>query len=879
MALPKPLIFIHPLSDTLQKLYEIMSENADEEGIEIFDCEDEDEAEQLIAVSGPCLILSSEIKKMAHILMSSKKIIKKFHSKVLLISKKDLPRKTLIKLQKIGLTELVVEPVPPKSLIFKTRMLARALPAKKTLDEELDEQGSDKVVMKKSVKEKKEDDGPQLRHTGDQEEEDEDDVPEIKASKTQEQDKTKKKKSFHDEKLELEDKAPRRRDEKKENAVEKEPEVMDMDDDMNTDDNGSGIKKGDKDGDFKEKDLGGHYGKKDDSEEEEERDFDEEEDDTDLDVEAVGLKKLDNAKKEPDNDSDEDIEDDELDLEEAKRKSLANKEDSDLDDGDQTLAEMDKDLDVDPNRKKKKENKDEDEDEEEDDDHDLDTDLDLDKDKEDDSELEDEEDGLNKISSNNSSEMDFDEDEDDQEELDEDSLEGQKKKGHNPFDEDDEDDEHHEDLDPDLDLEKKKKNNSYEEEEDEEEDNKGPIDLDPEEEKEKEENHEEELEDDEKERDLEESDLGIEKKKRQEDEHLEGIEKKKRKKEIAGLSEEEDELEDLANSEDHDLDEDKEVDTSADEEDDFMERDPHEAKLELDLEEEEDEDENNDDSSKDYDRDKFKKLVDDDWGMKQQKSEKLSWEKKKKGTLDLDYGDDKDLGEQTINYAKLYEEFDGNFGPDSPKDELLPKPVDDEGPEDDEEIESDHIYEPDSKGLEHAMYIRSLYSDKRKSAEDCFEYITTTIHKELNGETKFFLFNKKAKKLNDLYFHETYLIKEHPEILEDWAELEKEYLDKWQEIPIQKWSDETFQEKEIQFVYPYYEGILQMGMAVIIFKEGFLGEKASKAEILLESCRGIYLEQIRSKGIKGKYNEIKKESKEEEKKVGFFGRLFGKKAS
>ena len=123
MDMPKPLIFINPLSPSLSKLKEVIGETSSEDGIEIYECEDLNEANQLIQTVGASITLLSHPRLCSQLLRINRRAIKKLKSKVLLLSPKDLPRTTVQKFQKIGLTEFLCEPVPPKSLVFKADLL------------------------------------------------------------------------------------------------------------------------------------------------------------------------------------------------------------------------------------------------------------------------------------------------------------------------------------------------------------------------------------------------------------------------------------------------------------------------------------------------------------------------------------------------------------------------------------------------------------------------------------------------------------------------------------------------------------------------------------------------------------------------------------
>ncbi len=131
----KPLIFLEPLSQTLKKLKEVLEENAEGEGIEIFDVETVEEAAQLIPTIGQAVILTASPKVCAMTLQTNRKFIKKLQTKTLLLTPKAIPRKTLDKFMKVGLTECIVEPVNPKTLLYKVRLQLRSISTEKPEDD------------------------------------------------------------------------------------------------------------------------------------------------------------------------------------------------------------------------------------------------------------------------------------------------------------------------------------------------------------------------------------------------------------------------------------------------------------------------------------------------------------------------------------------------------------------------------------------------------------------------------------------------------------------------------------------------------------------------------------------------------------------------
>lgn len=127
MELKKQLAIIPPMSEPLKKLNEVLDGIAVEENIEISIIDDLKELSQFLGSAGQCLITFSNAKKCATFLQENRAMIQKSHSKVILLSPKEIPAKTLIKFTKIGLTEAILETSPPKTLLYKVKLLLRSL--------------------------------------------------------------------------------------------------------------------------------------------------------------------------------------------------------------------------------------------------------------------------------------------------------------------------------------------------------------------------------------------------------------------------------------------------------------------------------------------------------------------------------------------------------------------------------------------------------------------------------------------------------------------------------------------------------------------------------------------------------------------------------
>jgi len=95
------------------------------------------------------------------------------------------------------------------------------------------------------------------------------------------------------------------------------------------------------------------------------------------------------------------------------------------------------------------------------------------------------------------------------------------------------------------------------------------------------------------------------------------------------------------------------------------------------------------------------------------------------------------------------------------------------------------------------------------------------------------------------------------------------------------YSDKTFEQKKTTFYYPFTEGIATFAWAECYLPAGTDEEGLRGIEAVLESARGVLLDEFHELGGTGPYAEIKKKEVASEstgaKVIGFFGKLFGKK--
>lgn len=244
----------------------------------------------------------------------------------------------------------------------------------------------------------------------------------------------------------------------------------------------------------------------------------------------------------------------------------------------------------------------------------------------------------------------------------------------------------------------------------------------------------------------------------------------------------------------------------------------------------------------------------------------------------------KDWGEQVIDYKKIRAGMNGTTitrsGDDGSselnisereieKEEKIYNGAGFEGDLDSsEEVnEGDTIIEADSKGLESIITILNNYLDIDIMPSDVLSKVAELANKESGyGVVSFFYKGHDTTEFSEiLNGHSIYSSDER---FNEWEATKHQNIPIWSSQNLPYWSDKRFEDKNIFFVYPFYEGIDHMGFAIVNFSNGINEEDSTRIEITLEAARAVYLSQRhKENGEEAIYNERKALPKLEEIKV------------
>lgn len=893
----KPLIFIYPLSETMKKLKEAIEEISESEGVEVYEVDEISEISQLIPTVGQSLSIYGTPKKCAMSLKTLRKVNAKLNSKVLLINEKGIPRKTLDKFSKIGLTEFIQEPVAAKTLLYKVKLQLKSIVNEDSTDEEesgvkssgsTSEENEDSMYKSsnKNKNDKDEDGLDYLTKKGPK------NKLEVEAIEEE-----KKKKNYNEEDIES----------NWQGKVKKEEESYEEEESLEEESE-------------KEESIDGYLrGKKEKEElslEEDEKQKNKYKDEI-LESHLKGKLKLDDL------DEPEEVpkkaEDTFLDIEEKTK---------------QLQLEAEKNSSYYKGKIKKHAN------EEEDDElgrTENDSNLLVDEEDADYLEKESEEEQVNKKKKSETQELDIEDNDIKQEHIDEDEEEGITSKKDNYLEEDDkkspnESEVEHLESEDELGEGSTDKIDKYlrggkakKDEEVDEEDSKDlktkseELIIDNKENKSKE-DQEEDLDDKDYKNEKEIHLLDEEENEEHTHDDQESVSDKEflEKKKSTELD-----LEDSLKDKNHKDEDSTEYrsnnpkDNESEEEKEQRKKNQHEEKESKNKAHEGQVDdltkENLKANSKvekiqtHYSSEASVSHIDDDWTFGKSDKKREEEESRKNSEDTLTYGEKVDLGEQTIDYRKLKDEFggitidrEGNnlkktgpkyYGGDSAKKRTTPTYYRDdeeivdteeiEEIEDEEEDSSDIIYEPNSKGLEHVIRVLNFYNSSDLAEEQTYKYIAKVIQTNFNGEVALFYYNEKKGRVTEATNSLNLLSEiEKEEKKPIWEDLISKYRSTWKDTKLPSWSDETFQDSNIQFIYPYFEGTSLMGFSVTWFTSEFDEKRCKELEVTLETLRGFLISNFRKNLNSGKYEgtETKKETKASPVK-SFFGKLFGRKTA
>ena len=268
---------------------------------------------------------------------------------------------------------------------------------------------------------------------------------------------------------------------------------------------------------------------------------------------------------------------------------------------------------------------------------------------------------------------------------------------------------------------------------------------------------------------------------------------------------------------------------------------------------------------------------------------------KKHTDIRIDFGEKKDLGEQTIDYRKLKKEFVELAQQLALQPDFDPKASENKN---ESLYKKDHVYTPQSKGIEFAIQIQQAYLEENNNDVEIFYLLSNIFKNEFHAKFAILIIDNETNEFID--HHQTFQdeevdLKEIP-IEQRWSSILPAHIDSWKEVTLPCWEDDTFKNDHNKFIFPFFENSVHLGFSIVAFEDIIDKDLSGTIEVLMESLRGVVLEIVHNGSSSPKSNEVNisenssntKQEKSKDKTTtekvlepkmnkGFMSNLFGEK--
>lgn len=206
---------------------------------------------------------------------------------------------------------------------------------------------------------------------------------------------------------------------------------------------------------------------------------------------------------------------------------------------------------------------------------------------------------------------------------------------------------------------------------------------------------------------------------------------------------------------------------------------------------------------------------------------------------------EKEYGEQTLDYAQFRKEHqDGDIAKKLVAQERLKQKQLEALLEEPEYT----FYENQSFGLEFLVIYNDFILKEKTILSDLYKFIHFALIKSFDGDISVYLVEGQTSELvGEIKWRCLYSghrARGNLILKNDMNKHEALYMQDWLARPIPTWSDMTFQDDILEFIYPYFEEGVLLGCAVCHFyKSVHTHQDAAKVEILAVSLKGAILEE------------------------------------
>lgn len=157
-------------------------------------------------------------------------------------------------------------------------------------------------------------------------------------------------------------------------------------------------------------------------------------------------------------------------------------------------------------------------------------------------------------------------------------------------------------------------------------------------------------------------------------------------------------------------------------------------------------------------------------------------------------------------------------------------------------------FENISFGLEYLIIHNDFLLKENTTTDEFFKFIHFALLRAFSGDVSFYLVVKHPEEEGKDYLwkclYSGHRARKNPILENDFERYEAINIQDWLRMSIPTWRDETYQEEINEFVYPYFEDGVLLGIAVAHFKDTVKShDDASKVELMSLCLKGLILNE------------------------------------
>jgi hypothetical protein len=285
----------------------------------------------------------------------------------------------------------------------------------------------------------------------------------------------------------------------------------------------------------------------------------------------------------------------------------------------------------------------------------------------------------------------------------------------------------------------------------------------------------------------------------------------------------------------------------------------------------------------------------------------LAAAKAKRAADGLSAKNDKAPGEETtIDYRKLKEEFDQMARTNLTSSENQSLEAADTNLKHNDDNGSFQVVEIDPKCLDFSINIQNAIYQKDIKAKQIFKMIAVELFEKYRALGIFYTYKLSDKKftevfntatepglnISDVYKDKWTEFKNNNELFAHFQDLSMttwrcpEIVNEgvvWEDVELPSWAAQELTSKSVELIFPYFDGLDRMGLAVVFLPEGAKPQEAGSLLVSLELARTLFLDTIERykvvplKEVKDSLEEEATPAVEKKNILGFISGLFGRK--